>query len=211
MMQQGMMFNTFASVPLENTSNQTAPSDPTGDQLQRCMDSVQELAKTIARAMEIWHGRGLLGTLDIRECHGKMSENLKRLPASERCPYCGHLLYWAKTRDTSNRGSLEICNCHATVKRYKSPSRQIKMQKRLADSDIDVDSKSPDSADELDEDYSEADIKKPKKDGKKRPCQDYRYLNSWITKNAYPVLLISDLMTKLKGAQYFTKFDVLKG
>ena len=167
MMQQGMMFNTFASVPLENTSNQTAPSDPTGDQLQRCMDSVQELAKTIARAMEIWHGRGLLGTLDIRECHGKMSENLKRLPASERCPYCGHLLYWAKTRDTSNRGSLEICNCHATVKRYKSPSRRLKMQKRSSDSDIDVDSKSPDSADELDEDYSEADIKKPKKDGKK--------------------------------------------
>ena len=25
-----------------------------------------------------------------------------------------------------------------------------------------------------------------KKDGKLRPCQDYRYLNDWIIKNAYP-------------------------
>src|SRR4029077_18367387 len=28
-----------------------------------------------------------------------------------------------------------------------------------------------------------------KKDGKKRPCQDYRYLNDWTIKNAYPLPL----------------------
>ena len=32
-----------------------------------------------------------------------------------------------------------------------------------------------------------------KKDGKKRPCQDYRYLNDHTIKNAYPLPLISDL------------------
>ena len=47
-----------------------------------------------------------------------------------------------------------------------------------------------------------------KKDGKLRPCQDYRYLNDWTVKNAYPLPLISDIMDKLKGAKYFTKFDV---
>ena len=47
-----------------------------------------------------------------------------------------------------------------------------------------------------------------KKDGKLRPCQDYRYLNDWMVKNAYPLPLISDIMDKLKGAKYFTKFDV---
>ena len=50
-----------------------------------------------------------------------------------------------------------------------------------------------------------------KKDGKLRPCQDYRYLNDWMVKNAYPLPLISDIMDRLKGAKYFTKFDVQWG
>jgi hypothetical protein len=47
-----------------------------------------------------------------------------------------------------------------------------------------------------------------KKDGKLRPCQDYRYLNDWTVKNAYPLPLISEIMDKIKGAKFFTKFDV---
>jgi len=50
-----------------------------------------------------------------------------------------------------------------------------------------------------------------KKDGKLRPCQDYRYLNEWTIKNAYPLPLISELLDKLKGAKLFTKFDVRWG
>ena len=50
-----------------------------------------------------------------------------------------------------------------------------------------------------------------KKDGKLRPCQDYRYLNDWTVKNAYPLPLISKLMDKLKGAKYFSKMDVRWG
>jgi hypothetical protein len=40
-----------------------------------------------------------------------------------------------------------------------------------------------------------------KKDGRLRPCQDYRYLNDWTIKNAYPLPLISEIMDKLKGAK----------
>jgi hypothetical protein len=47
-----------------------------------------------------------------------------------------------------------------------------------------------------------------KKDGKLRPCQDYRYLNDWTVKNSYPLPLISEIMDKLKGTKYFTKLDV---
>ena len=47
-----------------------------------------------------------------------------------------------------------------------------------------------------------------KKDGKLRPCQDYRYLNDWTIKNSYPLPLISDILNKLKGAKYFTKLDI---
>ena len=50
-----------------------------------------------------------------------------------------------------------------------------------------------------------------KKDGKLRPCQDYRYLNDWTIKNAYPLPLISKLTNKLAGAKYFTKLDVQWG
>jgi hypothetical protein len=50
-----------------------------------------------------------------------------------------------------------------------------------------------------------------KKDGKLRPCQDYRYLNDWTVKNSYPLPLISEIMDKLKGAKYFTKLDVRWG
>jgi hypothetical protein len=47
-----------------------------------------------------------------------------------------------------------------------------------------------------------------KKNGKLRPCQDYRYLNDWTVKNSYPLPLISEIMDKLKGTKYFTKLDV---
>ena len=46
---------------------------------------------------------------------------------------------------------------------------------------------------------------------KKRPCQDYCYLNNWTVKNAYPLPLISDIMDKVKNTKYFTKMDVHLG
>jgi hypothetical protein len=51
----------------------------------------------------------------------------------------------------------------------------------------------------------------PKKDGKRRPCQDYRYLNNWTVKNAYPLPLISDIMDRIKNKKYFTKMDIRWG
>ncbi|KIN98978.1 hypothetical protein M404DRAFT_30941 [Pisolithus tinctorius Marx 270] len=50
-----------------------------------------------------------------------------------------------------------------------------------------------------------------KKDGSLQPCQDYRYLNKNMVKDAYPLPLISDLVDKLKGASIFTKMDVRSG
>ena len=50
-----------------------------------------------------------------------------------------------------------------------------------------------------------------KKDGKLRPCQDYRFLNEWTVKNAYPLPLISKLMDKIKDRKYFTKLDIRWG
>ena len=51
----------------------------------------------------------------------------------------------------------------------------------------------------------------PKKDGKKRMVQDYCYLNEWTIKNNYLLLLISQLVDKLKGCKLFTKMDLRWG
>jgi len=48
----------------------------------------------------------------------------------------------------------------------------------------------------------------PKKDGKKRMVQDYRYLNSWTIKNNYPLPLISDLIDSIGKKRVFMKMDL---
>jgi len=50
-----------------------------------------------------------------------------------------------------------------------------------------------------------------KKDGSLRLVQDYRALNTVTVKNKYPLPLISELISQLCGAQYFTKLDVRWG
>ena len=47
-----------------------------------------------------------------------------------------------------------------------------------------------------------------KKDGSLRLVQDYRALNTITVKNKYPLPLISELVSQLHGAKYFTKLDV---
>ena len=50
-----------------------------------------------------------------------------------------------------------------------------------------------------------------KKDGKLRLVQDYRRLNKITIKNRYPLPLAADIINRLMGAKYFTKFDVRWG
>lgn len=47
-----------------------------------------------------------------------------------------------------------------------------------------------------------------KKDGSLRLCVDYRGLNKITTKNRYPLLLISELLDRLRKAKVFTKIDL---
>jgi len=50
-----------------------------------------------------------------------------------------------------------------------------------------------------------------KKDGSLRLVQDYHALNAITVKNRYPLPLISELVSQLRGARYFTKLDVCWG
>jgi hypothetical protein len=44
-----------------------------------------------------------------------------------------------------------------------------------------------------------------------QPCQDYRYINDWTIKNAYPLPLPATLVARLHGAKHFTKMDFRSG
>jgi len=50
-----------------------------------------------------------------------------------------------------------------------------------------------------------------KKDSSLRLVQNYRALNSMMVKNKYPLPLISELVSQLHRARYFTKLDVCWG
>jgi len=51
----------------------------------------------------------------------------------------------------------------------------------------------------------------PKKDGKKRMVQDYRYVNKETIKNSYPLPLISELIDNMGTKKVFTKMDLQWG
>ena len=50
-----------------------------------------------------------------------------------------------------------------------------------------------------------------KKDGRLQLVQDYRKLNEYTVKNRYPLPLAVDIVNRLRGAKFFTKFDVRWG
>jgi len=51
----------------------------------------------------------------------------------------------------------------------------------------------------------------PKKDGKRRMVQDYRYVNKFTVKNSYPLPLISNLVDNMGTKRVFTKMDLRWG
>ena len=51
----------------------------------------------------------------------------------------------------------------------------------------------------------------PKKDGKRRMVQNYRYVNKGTIKNSYPLPLISELIDSMGTKKVFTKMDLQWG
>ncbi len=95
---------------------------------------------------------------------------------------------------------------HWKVRTYPmSPAEQVELDKFLAEhiaKEYLVESKSP---------MASPVFFIKKKDGKYRLVQDYRRLNKITIKNKYPLPLAADILNRLTGARYFTKFDVRWG
>lgn len=87
-------------------------SDFTHDHLQRCMGSVQELAKTIACAMSAWQGQEKTGSSDIHGSHAKLIAELGKLPVELECKQCSGRVPWAHF-DLAKAAStcLGTCTC----------------------------------------------------------------------------------------------------
>ena len=49
------------------------------------------------------------------------------------------------------------------------------------------------------------------KDGKVRWCMDYRVLNKFTVKDAFPLLLIEDCFDTLEGTKLMSSFDLSSG
>lgn len=113
--QNGLPFIAFTAMAPVSTirpvNQEPAPLDPMTDHLKRCMDSVQELAKTIAGAMDAWHGK----TDDSSDVHGSFSRlatQVSNLPKELQCVHCSRVVTWSGfKRPKLEPGAAGICIC----------------------------------------------------------------------------------------------------
>lgn len=95
----------------EADSKQQKPPDHIGDHLRRCMDSVQELAKTITCAIKAWDGHSKEGSSDVHGSYAKVVANLKQLPPHVQCCGCAGQFPWAEFDPSRDVNGLGSCIC----------------------------------------------------------------------------------------------------
>ena len=96
-------------------------------------------------------------------------------------------------------GAPEAINCKIILTMMKEDEALKKFIKEQSERGYIWKSKSP---------YASTFFFIKKKDGKLRPIQDYRKLNQYTIRNKYPLPLILELITQVKDASIFSKFDI---
>ena len=194
----------------DEEEQRNGPMNPLSDDEPSIIVPLLDLENEFA---EIWLNTK---TTTSNEFHMKHDEKKKDLPIEEQIPPKYHeyldlfdeakAARFPKSRVWDHKIEMKPGFEPKSFKTYNlTPEEQIELDKFLKDN--------------LDKGYirpSQSPMASPfsyigKKDSGLRPCQDYRYLNEWTIKNAYPLPLISEIMDKLKGAKYFTKLDVRWG
>ena len=99
-------------------------------------------------------------------------------------------------------GALEAINCKIIPTTMEEDEALKKFIKEQLEKGYIRKSKSP---------YASAFFFIKKKDGKLRPIQDYRKLNQYTIRNKYPLPLILELISQVKDANIFSKFDIRWG
>lgn len=114
---------SLPSAPQTNSIRQSTPGPPdhTYDHLQRCLNSVQELAKTISCAMDVWRGQEKAGNTDIHGSHARLMLELGKLPKELECKDCSGRVSWSEfdlTKSASAGLGTCICAGQASIERW---------------------------------------------------------------------------------------------
>lgn len=76
-------------------SQTRSPSNGMTNHLQRCMDSVQELALSISCALDALHGREKRGSSDIHGSYAKLVADVQQLTSKVQCIHCKRTVAWS--------------------------------------------------------------------------------------------------------------------
>ena len=72
-----------------------SPSNGMTNHLQRCMNSVQELALSISCALDALHGREKTGSSDIHGSYAKVVAEVQQLTSKVQCIHCKRTVAWS--------------------------------------------------------------------------------------------------------------------
>lgn len=87
-------------------------SDRMTEQLQRCMESVQELALTISCALNTLQGHVKTGSSDIHGSYVKLNTAMAQLPIHIQCNQCKHSVAWSHLEPARHGiGQSGACEC----------------------------------------------------------------------------------------------------
>ncbi|KAM0722720.1 hypothetical protein Q7P37_002161 [Cladosporium fusiforme] len=114
--QNNQGINLMATSPFQATSPTAIPvstsQDQVGDQLQRCMEAVQELANSISSAMGAWQGQVKPGSSDIHGSFAKVMTHLNQLPQRLQCSSCLRCVTWSELNSIGSvTDPAKTCTC----------------------------------------------------------------------------------------------------
>ena len=89
-----------------------SPSNGMTNHLQRCMDSVQELALSISCALDALHGREKTGSSDIHGSYAKLVADVQQLTSKVQCIHCKRTVAWSHLEPIKpGLGQAGACIC----------------------------------------------------------------------------------------------------
>lgn len=95
------------------------PSTQATYHLQRCMESVQELARTNTSALEALHGQQQNGSSDIHGSYERLATDLKQLPPGVQCVHCARSVAWPQLQSAKlGIGQVGACICMSQTSPY---------------------------------------------------------------------------------------------
>lgn len=86
--------------------------------LQRCIDTVEELTRTITCAIGVWRGHGKYGSSDLLGSYATVATAFNQIAAGLKCSACTDHVLWADFNPTEPHHGCGTCIC--TIPSWKA-------------------------------------------------------------------------------------------